>query len=263
MKASVPIAGRLLSHLDSRLKGRAVLDLRVGPLYVAVRLSSGGIGLAHLLGQRGGPCRPLPGAGGLAGSPAQDMARWILSADTAEASVGLAVLNAAAAEAGGMYEREEGDVRDLVRIRSCDKVAMVGHFAPLLPWIRDTGARLDILELRPLPGTRPAEEAGAVLPQCNVALITATALANHTLEGLLELTESARDVILLGPSTPMVPEIFVGTPVTLLAGVEVLDGVAMLNIVSEGGSTRQFGSAVRKVCARVPDHRPTGPSYSC
>ena len=130
---------------------------------------------------------------------------------------------------------------------------MVGYFAPLLPWVRETGSHLDILELKPVPDTRPAEEAAAVLPQCDVALITATALANHTLENLLGLTESAREVVLLGPSTPMLPEVFVGTPVTLLAGVEVVDGAAMLNIVSEGGSTRQFGSAVRKVCAHVPD----------
>jgi hypothetical protein len=185
------------------------------------------------------------------------MARWMLSPDTTEASVGLAVLNAAAAEAAKAYKG--GDVRDLVSIGSQDRVAMVGYFAPLLPWLRGTGAQLEILELKPVPGTRSAEEADAVLPHCQVALITATALANHTLESLLELIGAAREVVLLGPSTPMVPEVFVGTPVTVLAGVEVLDGPAMLNIVSQGGSTRQFGGAVRKVCARVAGSRLSTP----
>jgi len=254
-EASAPIAERLLSYLNPRLRGHAVVDLRVGLLYVAVRLSNSATGVAHLVAQRGGPCRPLPGAGGLAGTPAQEIAQWVSSPDSSEASVGLAVLNAAAAEAAQTCNG--ADIRDFVSIRSQDRVAMVGYFAPLLPWLRDTGAQLDILELKSIPGTRSAAEAVAVLPHCDVALITATALANHTLESLLELTGSAREVVLLGPSTPMVPEVFVGTPVTLLAGIEVLDGSAMLNIVSEGGSTRQFGVAVRKVCARVPDPPPT------
>jgi hypothetical protein len=129
---------------------------------------------------------------------------------------------------------------------------MVGYFAPLLPWLREAGAHVDILELNPVPGTRPAEDADAVLPHCDVALITATTLINHTLDGLLALAGGAREVVLLGPSTPMALDVFVGTPVTVLAGVEVVDSEAILNIVSEGGSTREFGSAVRKVCARVP-----------
>ena len=255
MEASTPIAQRLLSHLDARLSARALLDLCIGLLYVAVRLTGGATGVAHLLAPREGPCRPLPGAGALAGTPAQQMARWILSSDTAEASVGLAVLNAAATDM--TQARREGDVRDLLRISGRDRVAMVGYFAPLLPWLRNAGAHLDILELKSCSGARPAEDAGAILPQCDVALITATTLANHTLDGLLTLAGSAREVVLLGPSTPMVPEVFAGTPVTLLAGVEVTDGLAMLRIVSEGGSTRQFGPAVRKVCARVPNPRHT------
>ena len=248
---STPVAQSLLSHLDAQLSGRSVLDIRIGLLYVAVRLTGGATGVAHLLAEREGPCRPVPGAGSLPGTPAQEMARWILSSDTAEASVGLAVLNAAATDLAQAHR--EGDVRDLLRISDRDRVAMVGYFAPLLPWLRTVGAHLDILELKCCSGARSAEDAGVVLPQCDVALITATTLANHTLDDLLTLAGDAREVVLLGPSTPMVPEVFAGTPVTLLAGVEVLDGSAMLRIVSEGGSTRQFGPAVRKVCARISD----------
>jgi uncharacterized protein (DUF4213/DUF364 family) len=256
MEASTPIVQRLLSHLDARLSGRAVLDLCVGLLYAAVRLTGGATGVAHLLVERGGPCRPLPGAGALAGTSAREVAEWILSSDTTKASVGLAVLNAAAT--GAAHTCTEADIRDLVGIRSRDRVAMVGYFAPLLPWLRDSGAHLDVLELRPQPGARAAEDADVVLPQCDVALITATTLANHTLDGLLALAGSAREVVLLGPSTPMAPDVFVGTPVTMLAGVEVVDPETLWRIVGEGGSTREFGTAVRKICQQIPGARPSG-----
>lgn len=257
---SASIPERLLQYLGPSLRGRSVADLRLGLLYAAVRFADGATGVAHLLTQpSGGPCRPLRGAGQLAGTPAEEVARWVLSRDPTEASVGLAALNAAAT--GTQRPDEVGDIRDLLPISPSDRVAMIGYFAPLLPWLRKTGAHLDILDIKPIddPSVRPAEDAAAVLPECDVALISATAIINHTLDGLLVLCQSARDIVLLGPSTPMVPQVFGSTAVTLLAGVEVTDGQGMLRIVSEGGSTRQFGPVVRKLCVSVrgqPDRHP-------
>ena len=257
---STSIPERLLQYLGPSLRARSVADLRLGLLYAAVRFADGATGVAHLLTRpSGGPCRPLRGAGQLAGTPAEDVARWVLSRDPSEASVGLAALNAAAA--GAQRPGEVGDIRDLLPINPSDRVAMIGYFAPLLPWLRKTGAHLDILDIKSIddPSVRPAEDAAAVLPECDVALISATAIINHTLDGLLALCHSARDIILLGPSTPMVPQVFARTAVTLLAGVQVTDGPGMLRIVSEGGSTRQFGPVVRKLCVPVrgrPDRDP-------
>lgn len=255
-------ARRLLEQLAHALSGRQIADLRLGLLYAAVRFADGATGVAHLLTRpSGGPCRPLRGAGQLAGTPAEQVARWVLSRDPnpTEASVGLATLNAAAT--GTQRPDEVGDIRHLLPISPSDRVAMIGYFAPLLPWLRKTGAHLDILDIKLIddPSVRPAEDAAAVLPECDVALISATAIINHTLDGLLALCQSARDIVLLGPSTPMVPQVFARTAVTLLAGVEVTDGQGMLRIVSEGGSTRQFGPVVRKLCVSVrgqPDRHP-------
>jgi len=44
-------------------------------------------------------------------------------------------------------------------------------------------------------------------------------------------------VALLGPSTPLVPEIFCDTPVTHLGGAVVADSAKVLQIISEGGGT--------------------------
>lgn len=243
------IEDSLLEVLLPRLGDRTVQDISVGLIYSAARLNDGAMGVGHHPGRGEGPCRPLRGAGTLAGRPAQEIGQRLSSKDPVEAAVGLATLNAAAP--GVTRDRLDGDIRELLQIEPGERVAMVGYFAPLVPWLRRTGAQLDIVELRHLENTRPAEDAEELLPRCDIALLTATALINHTLGHLLALAGSAREVVLLGPSTPMAPELFVDTPVTMLAGVEVADGDALMRVVREGGSTRQFGATVRKVCVRL------------
>ena len=57
---------------------------------------------------------------------------------------------------------------------------------------------------------------------------------------------------MLGASTPLMPEVFAGTNVTLLSGVVVSDPGAVLRVVSEGGGMRLFGPHIRKVSLRTP-----------
>ena len=77
-----------------------------------------------------------------------------------------------------------------------------------------------------------------------MAILTGTSLVTMTLDGLLEeLTRAAvrpRAAILLGPSAPMCPEAFCGTPLTHIAGSWINNGERVLQIVSEGGGTPQL-----------------------
>jgi uncharacterized protein len=83
-------------------------------------------------------------------------------------------------------------------------------------------------------------------------ILSATTLLNRTIDGLLQLCQNAREVAILGPSTPLLPEAFGTHGVTLLSGIQVIDPQRALRIVSEGGGTRQFGGAVRKLTVRLP-----------
>ena len=56
---------------------------------------------------------------------------------------------------------------------------------------------------------------------------------------------------MLGPSTPLCPEIFAGTPVTMLSGVTVRDAPGLLQVVAEAGGTRQFSRLVDKKNLRL------------
>ena len=122
---------------------------------------------------------------------------------------------------------------------------MVGCFQPLLPGIRARGAHLDIIELDPSDDdTLSPEEGRQALRTCTVAILTATSLVTGTLDALLADLATAptkpRAAVLLGPSTPLIPLAFRGTPITHLAGSWVRNRIKALQIVSEGGGTPQL-----------------------
>jgi len=130
---------------------------------------------------------------------------------------------------------------------------MVGYFGPLVGMLRASNVNLRIFERHPTndPDAYPDWAASVELPNCDVAIISATAIINRTIDPLLACTSRAREVVLVGPSAPLLPNVFGPRGVRLLSGVMVRDAEQMLQIVSEGGGTRQFGKAVRKVCVRL------------
>ena len=100
-------------------------------------------------------------------------------------------------------------------------------------------------------GFYPAEDAQKLLPGCQVALLTATALINRTIDGLLSLVGNCREVVILGSSTPLMAKAFAGTPVTQLSGIIVTDPDGIQQVVSEGGGTQMFKGLVKKVNCRL------------
>jgi hypothetical protein len=70
---------------------------------------------------------------------------------------------------------------------------------------------------------------------------------NKTFEETVSALGKPRSVLLLGPSTPLVPEIFRNTPVTHLGGVVVANAAKALQIISEGGGTPALRSYLRFV----------------
>jgi uncharacterized protein (DUF4213/DUF364 family) len=149
----------------------------------------------------------------------------------------------------------EGDLLDVLELRPDDHVGMVGHFEPLVGPIRRRVRKLSVFERnqRLGPGLISGDRVAEFLPRCSVALITATALMNGTIEDLLTAAADCREVVVLGPSTPLVPEAFAASSscVTLLAGVIVMHADELLRTVADGGGTRDFKASVTKVNVRV------------
>jgi uncharacterized protein (DUF4213/DUF364 family) len=211
-------------------------------------LEGGGLGVAFTFRDRAkGGCSVFSGIRPLSKRPASDLLVLLVSQDPIEAGVGLACANALANRDGSGFL--DGDLMAHLDLRPEDRVGMVGHFGPLVGQIQQRARSLIVFERvdRPSGLLRPADEAKETLPQCQVGLITATSIINHTIDGLLRAAADCREVAILGASTPLLPAAFAGEKVTLLSGVIAKDPEEVLRIVSEGGGMRLFRSHVRKV----------------
>ena len=68
------------------------------------------------------------------------------------------------------------------------------------------------------PDVFPTEQEKDLLPACDVVILSGTTTINGTIDSLLELCQNAREIVLVGTSTPMFPEGFRDTKVSRLAG---------------------------------------------
>lgn len=238
---------RVIDILEPSCAGHVIRDVRIGLGYTAVQLDDGRTGVAYTLGRefvRG--CTAFAGHRPIAGSQAADVVRYLNADGLVEASVGLATVNAVCNHVPDRGVR--GDVLASVELRPTDTVAMVGFFAPLVAELQERVEQLEIFEEKSesMPHLRAASEAASAIPKCDVALITSTTIINGTVDLLLQAASHCREVVLLGPSTPLLPEAFEAAGVSWLSGVAVEDADGLLRLVSEGGGTRLFRPFVTK-----------------
>lgn len=229
---------RLHDCLKSVAADRTVADLRIGLSYVGLKLDNGAAGVAAVVPEttsRG--CTVLKEAGTFAGACAADSLQYLVSGKNAlHRAIGLATANALTG--WPQQEAEDREATSYFNLKTGEKVAMVGLFAPLVERIRSTGAKLTIIEKNPERLSLISEkEKKQALQDCDVALMTATTLLNHTFEEMVGLVGSPRVFALIGPSTPLLKDIFQGTPVNHLGGAVVVDAGRVLQIISEGGGT--------------------------
>ena len=229
--------------LGSLQADASVGQVLVGAFWTAVVLNTDppSCGLASTL--RGvthdeGP--PVSQAGHLLEHSGRELAGWLGSSNTLEASIGMAALNALLeVNEAACTEVNAGEV--IVDRGKGRRVAIVGHF-PFVEQVRRAAAECWVVELHPRPGDVPAEQAAEVLPQADVIALTGTSLINHTFDGLMRLCRPDAFVLLLGPSAPLSPIIF-QTGVDAVSGTRVTDPGRVLQAVGQGATFRQIKRA--------------------
>jgi len=248
----MPIKQRIKKQSLILAKDVSVVDVRIGLGYTAVLLDNGQVGVAYTFHRDvAGGCSVFKGLRPLAGKQASELIAMLNSMDKVESAVALAASNALTnTMKEGFFE---GDILEYMKLRPDDNVGMVGYFAPLVPALRKKTLSLKIFEQinRVTGDLLPEKDAYRLLPHCQVALITSTSILNNTIDDILASAQSCREVVLLGASTPLIPEAFVDTAVTILSGVVVIAPEEIMRIVSEGGGMRFFKNHIKKVNVRI------------
>jgi len=179
---------------------------------------------------------PVRDAGHLHEKSARELAQYAYSDNLLEASIGVAAINSLIdVDESSAVEINAVDV--LIENGQGKDVALVGHF-PFISKLRQSVGQLWVIEQNPIEGEYPVTAADELIPRAEVIAITASALVNHTIDGLLALCRPQAFVMVLGPSTPLSQVLFTHGA-TILSGVRVRDEAAVIRTISQGASFQQ------------------------
>ena len=221
--------------------------------YIAVEVEGSGVGLcANILPEEKTSCTVFARAGSLKGSTVADILDLGRKTDLLSRSITLATANAVSNQEGSGYE---GDVFDKVGVRQSDRATMVGFIAPVAAMLKAGGCTVDVFEHRDIRDERirPHDAMEESMSRADIVILTATTIVNGSIRDILPLKTRARAVILMGPSTPMLPKAFSATPITLIAGCRVVDARRAMDIVMEGGGTQILykNAAMKKIIREI------------
>ena len=245
------LAKELIKFAEPLYKDLTIKDVRIGLGYTCVELSDSSVGLAWTPGKNhSASCTHLNRAGSLLSLHAQELLLWLESDAHLERAIGLAVFNAL----NSRVNRKFIDLEAISQlgIKSSDHVVMVGYFAPLISRIKETSCKLEIVELdSKKPGVIDLRKGHIALSQCDVAIITSTSIINNSVDDLLSSLQKNRSAVMLGPSTPLCPEVFKNTRITQVSGALIMDTEKVKTIVSQSGGTMLLKKYLRFASEKV------------
>lgn len=229
----------------------------IGLFYTGVKLSDGWSGVAYTPREWvvESLCCPepqgrMPLTAKLSGMKALDVMRLAQGDHLLLRAVGVAVINAASASI--LFEKKiyrieyDADALKGVELRRDDKVVMVGAFKPYLQILREKGVKLTVYEknqalLRELGLKKPEIGLREALREADLIIVTGSAFVVSNIDEIL-LTDlsNAREVILVGPSSSMIPDPLFKHGVTALGGIRITSSEKMLQVVAEAGGTKSL-----------------------
>ncbi|MDY7004075.1 MAG: DUF364 domain-containing protein [Cyanobacteriota bacterium] len=195
--------------------------------------------------------RTLPWSGTLVNKPVKELAPWLRSWNSFEATVGMAAINAeingrsllpVQGESLSPYGPGNLAVFEyfLPMIRG-KKVAIIGRYPRLSRY--ENEMEMTVIERQPGVDDFPDQASEHLLPEAEWVFLTATSIANKTFPRLVELAKDSQ-LVLMGPTMPWLAD-FKQFGIDYLAGVTVSNSQALRQTVAEGGGVRIFETGVQ------------------
>lgn len=232
--------------LDSSLSDAVVQEIIIGLTWTFCKAE--GIGLCMSPAQ---PTRTLPWSGTLAGQTIAQLAPWVRSWDSYQATIGMAVINSVINRTSPLLDQSQAIVMQgpanlavfeyfLPLIRG-QRAVIIGRYPGLTQYEQVTD--LTVLERQPTAEDLPDPACEYLLPEADWVFLTATSIANKTFPRLVELSQQAQ-LVLMGPTVPWLPEL-ANMGIDYLAGIEITHPDKLRQTIAEGGGMRIFETGVQ------------------
>lgn len=223
---------RLINSIE---KDAPVRNILIGAHWTAI--SSSHCGMAStVMSQKPHGEELVRDAGSLHKKSAKELAAYLLSENSLEASIGLAALNS-------LLETPQKNVTSVNAFKVVTEkgkgkhVAVFGHF-PYIKEIQTTAKEVSVFELYPTGKELSLDRVPSVLPRAEVVAITSNSVINHTLEDILPHLHPESFSVLVGPSTPLSPLLF-NVGFDMLAGVRILDEEMIFRSIGQAATFKQ------------------------
>lgn len=172
--------------------------------------------------------------------PADLILKGYLGYHPIEVPLALAVMNSLFNHRKEILKENIQDPFESISLDSEDEILMIGYFEPLYKKLQGRVKRILVIEKEAINSVpRMLRDVESI----RLAIVTSATLANKTLHYYFPVLEKIPEVMLLGPSTPLAPEIFKDYPISWLCGVAVKDGEQLFRLVCEGKGTPTFFKA--------------------
>jgi uncharacterized protein len=224
----------ILKEMADAVPPIAVEDIIVG-IFSTMVIHQNGCSIATTVRGDMKARQKIPDGGKLYKQNLAALAKRVLSTDPLEASIGLAAINSSLDISDLNFKPMKG--QELILAKGIGKkVGIIGHF-PFLEKMKDSFEKLWIFEKNPQAGDLNESDIPHYLPEADIAIITGTALINHSLESILKYVNPDAYKIMLGPSTPLSPLLF-QLGFDALAGSVVTDRESLRHQVQEAVPVR-------------------------
>lgn len=229
---------------------KIIEDITVGLGYTYVDTGGANLGFAYTFRFDTEPtCSPLREAGTLKGQRAINFIKWIDTFDTLKIAVALATFNSLLS----IPEHYEADITELEEVQRANSIGMIGFFEPVVKKLEEKGKKVTVFEKQkyPQPDIYPDWSIPYKIKENEVVIITSTSLINKTLPLILSELDGGATAVLLGPTSPLFPELFKDTPIKYIAGSIARDKEKVKQIIREGAGSRVFGKSVKRIIVNL------------
>lgn len=256
------IMGKVLAAAEPYLAGKAVSDLVIGLSLIGCQLDSGDVGVSYVLrDELPHGCSAFPYAQAVIGKSAAEIAGLVITGDNdLQRAVGSAVL-AAASRGQELPDDNTNGMPFGIETRPDDTVGMVGMIKPVVDQIAPSVKELFVFDKGKCKARQcanagllyPVEKQPELLSKCDIVLLSGTTTINGTIDDLLEMCKKAREVVMVGPSTPMFPAGWEESRITRLAGSwwDNERKEEIFKLISLAGGIQSLGSYMLKKCVPV------------
>lgn len=211
---------RVFKEAEPILRERRIDEVVIGLTVAAVSLDNGNIGTCLILHEEMEDLHEVVfSPEELKGMPALEMAKWAVNPKEhpLRKTLGLAAINACA----GLVDLSGAnpvDASKAVKVRSSDTVGFIGYIPSLVSQMEDKARKVLVYDNGLNGNVLPLETQPLLLPLCDIVYITGTTFVNDTIDELLHICRDAREIIIVGPTTPMFPRAYENTNVNIIAG---------------------------------------------